>query len=119
MRLVREALGAILAHGGLAAFGASSREAVEAAAAERKPGMAVVDALHPEAAALIAARACLPGLSMVVLAMQDRDEGVVQNLPFLGHTGVRGPPVCEGRISTGRVSCAGGGRPPRGQARWG
>jgi len=45
--------------------------------------------------------------------------GVVQNLPFLGHTGVRRPPACEGRISTGRVSCAGSGWPPRGQARWG
>ncbi len=47
------------------------------------------------------------------------NRGVVQNLPFLGHTGVRRPPACEGRISTGRVSCVGGGRPLRGQARWG
>ena len=45
--------------------------------------------------------------------------GVVQNQLILGHTGVRRPPACEGRISTGRVSCAGGGWPPRGQARWG
>jgi len=45
--------------------------------------------------------------------------GVVQNLPFLGHTGVRRPPACEGRITTGGVSFAGGGRPPRSQARWG
>ena len=45
--------------------------------------------------------------------------GVVQNLPFLGHTGVRRPPACEGRITTGGVSFAGGGRPPHGQGCWG
>ena len=27
-------------------------------------------------------------------------------------------PACEGRVSTGDVSCAGGGQPPPGQARW-
>jgi hypothetical protein len=45
--------------------------------------------------------------------------GVVQNLPFLGDTGVRKAPACEGRIATGGVSCAGGCAPPRGQARRG
>jgi FAD/FMN-containing dehydrogenase len=45
--------------------------------------------------------------------------GVVQNLPFSGYTGVRKAPACEGRIATGRVSCAGGCAPPRGQACWG
>ncbi len=45
--------------------------------------------------------------------------GVVQKPSFSGYTGVRRPPACEGRISTGDVSCAGGGWPPRGQARWG
>ena len=44
---------------------------------------------------------------------------VVQNLPFSGYTGVRKAPACEGRIATGRVSCAGGCAPPRGQACWG
>jgi hypothetical protein len=44
---------------------------------------------------------------------------VVQNLPFLGHTGARRAPACEGRIATGRASCAGGCAPPRGQACWG
>ena len=45
--------------------------------------------------------------------------GVVQDLPFSGYTGVRKVPACEGRIATGRVSCAGGCAPPRGQACWG
>src|SRR4051794_26160270 len=45
--------------------------------------------------------------------------GVVQNLPFPGYTGVQKAPACEGRIATGRVSCAGGCAPPRGQACWG
>ena len=47
------------------------------------------------------------------------EAGVVQNLPFLGHTGARSTPACEGRISTGEVPCAGGGRPPPRHARWG
>ncbi len=57
--------------------------------------------------------------TLALRAMMDADSGVVQNLPFLGYTGVRRPPACEGRFSTGRVSCARGGWPPRGQARWG
>jgi len=61
----------------------------------------------------------LPGAARVQPGLYPRASGVVQNLPFLGHTGVQRPPACEGRISTGGVSCAGGGRPPRGQARWG
>ena len=48
-----------------------------------------------------------------------REGGVVQNLPFPGYTGVQKAPACEGRIATGRVSCAGGCAPPRGQACWG
>jgi hypothetical protein len=67
----------------------------------------------------LAGNRTISDLYETLLASPDRVEGVVQNLPFLGHTGVRRPPVCEGRISTGRVSCAGGGWPPRGQARWG
>jgi hypothetical protein len=39
--------------------------------------------------------------------------GVVQNLPFLGYTDVQRAPACEGRISTGDVSCVGGGQPPQ------
>jgi len=98
VRLVREALGAILADGGLAAFGAFSREAVEAAAAERKPGMAVVDALHPEAAVLIAAaRARVPGLSVVVLAMQDRDEDFLA-WTDVGISGYLGPDTSAGDL---------------------
>src|SRR4051794_28829871 len=36
-------------------------------------------------------------------------DGVVQNLPFLGHTRARRTPACEGRMSTSGVPCAGGG----------
>jgi hypothetical protein len=57
-------------------------------------------------------------VTMVMLAMLFI-AGVVQNLPFSGYTGVRKAPACEGRIATGRVSCAGGCAPPRGQACWG
>jgi len=39
--------------------------------------------------------------------------GVVQNPPFWVTQGARKPPACESRISVGRVSCAGGGEPPR------
>ena len=40
--------------------------------------------------------------------------GVIQNLPvFLGYTGARKPPACEGRIPVGRLSCEGGGQPPQ------
>ena len=45
--------------------------------------------------------------------------GVVQNRPALGYMGARRAPACESRISTGEVSCAGGGRPPQRQACWG
>jgi len=39
--------------------------------------------------------------------------GVVQNLLVPGYTSMRKQPACEGRISTGKVFCAGGGGPPR------
>ena len=52
-------------------------------------------------------------------ALSNPDIGVVQNLPFSGYTGMRKAPAYEGRIATGRVSCAGGCAPPRGQARRG
>ncbi len=76
VRLLREALTATLADcGGIQAFGASSPEAIEAVVAKTRPRLAVVDALHPEAATLIAAvRVRVPKLSVVVLATQDRDE---------------------------------------------
>jgi hypothetical protein len=52
-------------------------------------------------------------------SISDAVSGVVQNLLFLGYTGMRKAPAYEGRIATGRVSCAGGCAPPRGQACWG
>ena len=45
--------------------------------------------------------------------------GVVQNRPFLGHTGARRAPAYEGRMSTFDVPGAGGGQPPPRQARRG
>jgi hypothetical protein len=39
--------------------------------------------------------------------------GVVQNLPFSGYMGARKPPACEGRIPARKLSCGGGGQPPR------
>jgi len=41
------------------------------------------------------------------------NSGVVQNLLVPGYTSMRKQPACEGRISTGKVFCAGGGEPPR------
>lgn len=76
VRLLREALiSALAGDDGMEACGVSSREAIEAVVVKAKPSLAVVDASHPEAAALVAAvRARAPKLSIVVLATQDRDE---------------------------------------------
>jgi len=43
--------------------------------------------------------------------------GVVRNRTFLGYTDARKPPARDGRISVRRVSCGGGGDPPRRQPR--
>lgn len=76
VRLLREALIAALADSeGVQALGASSCESIGAVAAKAKPSLVVIDASCPEAATLIAAvRVWVPKLSVVVLAMQDRDE---------------------------------------------
>lgn len=109
VRLLREGLVATLAdREGIQAFGAPSREAIETAAAKAKPGLAVVDALHPEAAALIAAaRARTPKLSVVVLATQDRDEDFLA-WTDVGISGYLGPDTsADDLVSTVRRVAAG------------
>ncbi len=97
--LLREVMTATLAdRGGLQAFGASSREAIEAIVAKAKPSLAVVDALHPEAATLIAAvRVRVPKLSVVVLATQDRDEDFLA-WTDVGISGYLGPDTSAGDL---------------------
>lgn len=116
VRLVREALTAVLAdNGDLQAFGASSREAIEALIAEAKPSLAVVDALHPEAATLIAAaRVRIPKLSVVVLAMQDRDEDFLA-WTDVGISGYLGPDTSAGDLVSAvrRVAAGNIVYPPR------
>ena len=111
VRLLREALAATLADGeGIQALGAFSRESIEAVVAKAKPSLAVVDALHPEAATLIAAvRVCVPKLSVVVLAMQDRDEDFLA-WTDVGISGYLGPDTSAGdfvsavrRVAAGEV----------------
>ncbi len=99
VRLLREALIDALVDGeGVQAFGASSCESIEAAAAKAKPSLVVVDASHPEAATLIAAvRVCVPKLSVVVLAMQDRDEDFLA-WTDVGISGYLGPDTSAGDL---------------------
>ncbi len=99
VRLLREALTAVLAdHGGIQACGASSRESIEAVVAKAKPSVAVIDALHPEAAMLIAAvRVRVPKLSVVVLAVQDRDEDFLA-WTDVGISGYLGPDTSAGDL---------------------
>lgn len=109
VRLLREAMTAALAdREGIQAFGASSREAIEAVVTKVKPSLAVVDALHPEAAALIAAvRTWVPKQSVVVLATQDRDEDFLA-WTDVGISGYLGPDTSAGDlVSTVRRVAAG------------
>lgn len=99
VRLLREALTAVLADSGdIQVFGASSCESIESVVEKAKPSLAVVDALHPEAAALIAAvRVCAPKLNVVVLAMQDRDEDFLA-WTDVGISGYLGPDTSAGDL---------------------
>jgi DNA-binding NarL/FixJ family response regulator len=76
VRILRDTLVAALQGvQGNQACAAFSRETVEAALAAFAPGMVVVDASHPEGAALVATvRAHAPTASVVVLAAGERDE---------------------------------------------
>jgi hypothetical protein len=87
------------------------------------PGIGAVVALGPEPVGVgavgLAVMAVVPVHQGEPPLLQQRLQVVVQNLPFSGYTGERKAPACEGWIATGRVSCAGGCAPPRGQACWG
>ncbi len=75
---------------GIAAWGAFSNETVEAAVAAAPPGLIVIDASHPGAAALVgAARAGSAKPSVVVLTMCERDEEFLAwaNIGISGYLG--------------------------------
>ena len=76
VRILRDALVAALQGAyGNQVCGAFSRDTVEAALAAFAPAVVVVDAAHPEGAALVATvRAHVPAASVVVLAAGGRDE---------------------------------------------
>jgi len=77
--LLQEALLAVLNDAdGIEAFGASSRDATEAAALEFAPSLVVIDASHPEAATLVAAvQARVAKVRVIVLATRERDEDLL------------------------------------------
>ncbi len=76
VRILRDALVvALQGTNGDRAYGAFSRDTVEATLLAITPAVVVVDAAHPEGAALVAtARAHAPTASVVVLAAGERDE---------------------------------------------
>ncbi len=90
------------------AFGAFSYDTVEAAVAEFPPGLVVVEASHPEGAALVAAvRARLPKVGVVVLAMREQDEEFLA-WADIGISGYLGPDTSASTlISTVRRAAAG------------
>jgi DNA-binding NarL/FixJ family response regulator len=116
VNFLREAMVAVLrGDNGLRAVGAHSRETAEAAALEFSPGLVVIDSSHPEGTALVAAvRAHVPKISVVVLAMRERDEDFL-TWADIGISGYLGPDTSTGdlintvrRAGAGEVVC-----PPR------
>jgi len=116
VNFLREAMVAILrGDDGLHAVGAFSRETAEAAASEFSPGLLVIDSTHPEGIALVAAvRVHVPKVSVVVLAMRERDEDFL-TWADIGISGYLGPDTSTGdlistvrRAGAGEVVC-----PPR------
>ena len=97
------------------AFGASSRETVEGAALEFAPSLVIVDASHPEGAALVGAvRMHVPQVKVIVLAMRDRVEDFLA-WAEIGISGFLGPDASARdllsmvrRVGAGEVVC-----PPR------
>ncbi len=92
-----------------------SHETVEAALVELTPSLVVVDASHPEGMTLVAAvRAQVPKVSVIVLAMHERDEDFLA-WADIGISGYLGPDTSAGdllstvrRVGAGEVAC-----PPR------
>ena len=116
VRLLRDALVAALqGTQGNQARSASSRETMEAALVAFVPGVIVVDASHPEGAALVAAvRGHAPKANVVVLAAGDRDEEFlawadVGISAYLGHDSSADDLLSAvRRVGAGEVAC-----PPR------
>jgi len=113
---LREAMVAILqGDEGLRAIGAFSRETAEKAALEFSPGLVVIDSTHPDGIDLVAAiRAHVPKISVVVLAMRERDEDFL-TWADIGISGYLGPDTSASdlisivrRAGAGEVVC-----PPR------
>lgn len=116
VRILRDALVAALqgVHGNQAC-GAFSRDTVETALAAFAPALVVVDAAHPEGAALVSAvRAHAPTAGVVVLAAGERDEEFLA-WADIGISGYLGSDVSVDdflstvqRVGAGEVAC-----PPR------
>ncbi len=109
VHFLREAMVAILrGDGGIDAVGAFSQETADAAAAEFAPSMVVIDASHPDGATLVASvRARIPNVSVVVLAMRERDEDFL-SWADIGISGYLGPDTsARDLISTVRRAGAG------------
>lgn len=114
VHVLREALAAALhGTGDNEAFGASSRETVEAVALEFPPSLVVVDVSHPEGMPLVAAvRAYVPHVKVVVLATRERDEDLfawaeVGISGYLGpDTSARETLAAVRRAEAGEVVCS-------------
>ncbi len=109
VQFLREAMVAILrGDEGLQAVGAFSHETADAAAIEFSPNIVVIDASHPEGTSLVAAvRAHVPKVSVVVLAMRERDEDFLA-WADIGISGYLGPDTsARDLISTVRRAGAG------------
>ncbi len=109
VHFLREALVSILRDaGGIEALGAFSRETADTAVSESVPSLIVVDASHPEGMTLVAAvRARVPKVSVVVLAMRERDEDFLA-WADVGIAGYLGPDISARElISTVRRTAAG------------
>ncbi len=109
VHFLREAMVAILrGDDGLQAVGAFSHETVDAAAVEFSPSIVVIDASHPEGTSLVAAvRAHVPKVSVVVLAMRERDEDFLA-WADIGISGYLGPDTsARDLVSTVRRAAAG------------
>lgn len=109
VHFLREAMVAILqGDGGLQAVGAFSHETAGTAAMELSPSIVVIDAAHPDGIALVAAvRAHVPQVSVVVLAMRERDEDFLA-WADIGISGYLGPDTsARDLISTVRRAGAG------------
>lgn len=116
VRILREALvTALQAPGDNQARSASCHETVKAALSECAPGLVVIDASHPAAAALVAAvRADAPAAKLVVMAASDQDEDFL-SWAKTGLSGYIGPDASISellsvvrRVGAGDVVC-----PPR------